>query len=103
MKGSFPESSGLEDPFFIRKFHWNGGFSSWPLDQANNASLLVKLSEGLCDMIKYYHQMQLGEEKVYFRLQLSACTLLVREIREGTQSRSLESGTKAETMEKFCL
>ncbi|CAO2609842.1 hypothetical protein LEMLEM_LOCUS14387 [Lemmus lemmus] len=46
--------------------------------------------------IKHHDQKQLGEERVYFTVQLSGQTPLLREFRARTQDRNPEAGANAE-------
>ena len=46
-------------------------------------------------------QWLLGEEKVYFILQLSGQIPPLEELRAGTQGRNLQAGTEAEAMEEL--
>lgn len=44
-------------------------------------------------MIKHNNQKGLGEEKVYFGLQLSSCILLLREVWARTEAEAMGSAT----------
>lgn len=59
--------------------------------------VLVKVS---ITGIKHQEQKQFGEERVYFRLQHSAHSLIVRARAEG---RDLETEIEAKAMEECCL
>lgn len=47
-------------------------------------------------------QNQIGEERVYFSLQISGYRPSLRVVREGTQGRDLEAGREVEFMEECC-
>jgi hypothetical protein len=52
-------------------------------------------------VIEQHGQKKLGEEQVYFSLQLYSPS--PREVKSGTHSRNLKVGADAEAMEKCCL
>ena len=60
------------------------------------------LSKLTIAVMKHHNQKQVGEERAYLAY-TSTSQFITKEVRKGTQGRSLNSGTDAETMEEHCL
>ena len=84
-----------------RSWHHHGMYGDWTLGCIRRklaGSVRVSVAES-----KHHDQKQPGEEVVCFSLLFSGHTPSLREVRAGTQGRSLEAAAEAEGMKECCL